>query len=218
VRRPIRKPQEAKKSPQEARKASTKTLLEHAHRNPTGVRPERLVRYSEEEDEQHESAVLELWLQYATQRDIQRIALGMFPGITRNRVFEVIKRVQKRQREVHEDERKTSIERAIAATQRTIARIENRIRVAEGGEHPDARGARALYGLKLRYMEHLAKIEGTYAPLDVRLTVDVNLSATVQAVMAALTPEQVAEMAAQRQRELLILNAAQPPYANGSAE
>ena len=183
--------------------------------------------YTPAEDAQHLETVHELWLQFATRAQIGKAMARDYPGITPYRVTEILKRVRESVTVLGDEDRKYARELSIGATKRTIARLESRIASIEReNATPGARKqpVRSWYHLKLQYMRFLSDIEGTHAPVDVNINVNVDMSVNVQAVMATMTADQVAEvLEEERRRDSIIASIeptskALPAYSNGSAE
>jgi hypothetical protein len=166
--------------------------------------PATAVVWTAEEDARQLEIVQELWLQYGTRQQIRNALRGEFPTIHDNRVGELFKRVRELAVTQGEDDRKHARELAINAAKRTITSIDVQIAEAKKKGKP----FRGWIQTKLAWCRHLADIEGTRAPLDVNVHVNVDLSVTVQAIMATMTADQVAEIVEEeRRRDEIVMNA-----------
>ena len=159
--------------------------------------PKRGQKYTLAEVELQMSVVEQLVLATQSRPAITKAMRERF-GVGSLRVLRLVARVQERWKQ--EDQEARPAYRAAA-----MRRIERYIAQARGERAPDGTWrTKPDYPALARFESLLADIQGTRAPVQVDVSVDVRVSASLQAVIASLTPEQCAErLAAARERRAL---------------
>lgn len=159
--------------------------------------------WSRTETEEQLQAVEQLLRSMVSPRDIEQVLRKKFGPVGRIRTMRLIARTYERWRE----DDKNAVPHQKAAQSRRIAQYLQQARgVFENGRwtvKPDWKAVAMFENI-------LADVQGTRAPIEVN--VDARVSQSLQAIIASMTPEQMAErLAVVRQRRELAEQARRPP-------